>query len=68
MLYSYSYSFTFVTLKHQCQHVALHSVKTSGVPRGGWGLGCLTPPRNSEGPPKNHAKLNPIVKTVLKKC
>ena len=22
------------------------------------------PPRNSEGPPKNRAKLNPIVKTV----
>ena len=22
------------------------------------------PPRNSEGPPKNHTKLNPIVKTV----
>ena len=25
------------------------------------------PPRNSEGPPKNRAKLNPIVKTVKKK-
>jgi len=24
------------------------------------------PPRNSEGPPKNRAKLNPIVKTVKK--
>ena len=34
----------------------------SGVPRG-----CLNPPpRNSEGPTKNHAKLNPIVKTVKK--
>ena len=31
------------------------------------GFGVLTPPRNSEGPPKNRAKLNPIVKTVKKK-
>ena len=32
---------------------------------GGGGLGCSNPsPRNSEGPPKNRAKLNPIVKTV----
>ena len=34
----------------------------------GWGFGCSKPPpRNSEGPPKNRAKLNPIVKTV-KNC
>ena len=38
-------------------------IRRSGVPRGGWGV--QTPnPRNSEGPPKNRAKLNPIVKTV----
>ena len=36
----------------------------SGVPGGGSGV--QTPPRNSEGPPKNRAKLNPIVKTVKK--
>ena len=35
--------------------------------RGGvWGV-QNPPPRNSEGPPKNHAKLNPTVKTVKKK-
>ena len=28
--------------------------------------GVQTPPRNSEGPTKNRAKLNPIVKTVKK--
>jgi hypothetical protein len=40
----------------------------SGVPTGG-GLGVFKPPppRNSEGPPKNFAKLNPIVKIVKKK-
>ena len=32
----------------------------------GGGFGYSTPPRNSEGPPKNCAKLNPIVKTVKK--
>ena len=38
----------------------------SGVPRG---VGVFNPPpRNSEGPPKNRAKLNPIVKIVKKKC
>ena len=38
----------------------------NGVPWGG--LGSSTPlPRNSEGPTKNRAKLNPIVKTVKKK-
>ena len=31
---------------------------------GFWGV--QTPPRNSEGPLKNHAKLNPTVKTVTK--
>ena len=37
----------------------------SGVPGGG--VSCVQPPpRNSEGPPKNRAKLNPIVKTVKK--
>ena len=30
------------------------------------GVGVFKPPRNSEGPPKNRAKLNPIVKTVKK--
>ena len=36
---------------------------------GGEGFGCSNspPPRNSEGPPKNRAKLNPIVQTVKKK-
>ena len=35
-------------------------------PEGG-GFGCSNPtPRNSEGPPKNRAKLNSIVKTVKK--
>ena len=29
-----------------------YTLLTSGVPRGG-GLGCSTPPRNSEGPPKS---------------
>ena len=38
---------------------------SSGVPGGGFGLS--NPPRNSEGPPKDRAKLNPIVKTVKKK-
>ena len=33
----------------------------------GWGWGVQLPPRNSEGPTKNRAKLNPIVKTV-KNC
>ena len=37
---------------------------TSGVPRGGGVSGVQPPSRNSEGPPKNRAKLNPIVKTV----
>ena len=32
---------------------------------GGWGV-QHPPSRNSEGPPKNRAKLNPIVKTVKK--
>ena len=41
-------------------------VITSGVPRRGFGC-SNTPNRNSEGPPKNRAKLNPIVKTV-KNC
>ena len=31
--------------------------------RGGSGV-QTPPPRNSEGPPKNRAKLNPIVKTI----
>ena len=31
--------------------------------------GVQTPrPRNSEGPPKNRAELNPTVKTVKKNC
>ena len=30
------------------------------------GFGCSPLPRNSEGPPKNRAKLNPIAKTVKK--
>ena len=34
---------------------------------GGFGV-FKTPPRNSEGPPKNRAKLSPIVKTVKKNC
>ena len=38
----------------------------SGVPGGGFGCSNPPPPRNSEGPPKNRAKLNPIVKTVKK--
>ena len=38
----------------------------SGVPRGGVSGVQTPPPRNSEGPPKNRAKLNPTVKTVLK--
>ena len=29
-------------------------------------MGCSNPPQNSEGPTKNRAKLNPIVKTVKK--
>jgi hypothetical protein len=33
----------------------------------GEGVGVFKPPRNSEGPTKNRAKLNPIVKTV-KNC
>ena len=38
---------------------------SSGVPMGGGVWGVQTrPPRNSEGPPKNRAKLNPIVKNV----
>ena len=37
---------------------------TSGVPRGVSGV--QTPPRNSEGLPKNRAKLNPILKTIKK--
>ena len=36
----------------------------SGLPFGGFVV--FKPPRNSEGPPKNHATLNPIVKTVKK--
>ena len=40
---------------------------TNGVPRGGFGCSNPPPPRNSVGPPKNRAKLNPIVKTVKKK-
>jgi hypothetical protein len=39
---------------------------SSGVPRGVVGVFNPPPPRNSEGPPKNRAKLNPIVKTVKK--
>jgi len=35
--------------------------------RGGFGVFKSPLPRNSEGPPKNRAKLNPIVKTVKKK-
>jgi hypothetical protein len=35
--------------------------------RGVWGV-QNHPPRNSEGPPKYRAKLNPIVKTVKKNC
>ena len=38
----------------------------SGVPRGGVRVFKHRPPRNSEGPPKNRAELNPIVKTVKK--
>ena len=34
----------------------------------GGGSGVQPPPRNSEGPPNNRAKLNPIVKTVKKNC
>ena len=30
------------------------------------GFRVFNPPRNSEGPPKNHDKLDPIVKTVKK--
>ena len=33
---------------------------------GGVGVFKPPPPRNSEGPPKNRAKINPIVKTVKK--
>ena len=36
-------------------------------PRGGFGC-SNPPPRNSEGPPKNRAKLNATVKTVKKNC
>ena len=39
-------------------------LSTSGVPRGGSGV--ETPPRNSEGPPKNRVKRNLTVKTVKK--
>ena len=38
----------------------------SGVPRGWVRLFNPPCPRNSEGPPKDRAKLNPIVKTVKK--
>ena len=40
----------------------------SGVPPGVSGVQTLPPPKNSKGPPKNHAKLNSIVKTVKKNC
>ena len=40
--------------------------RESGVPGGGSDV-QTPPPRNSEGPPKNRAKLNAVVKTVLKK-
>ena len=44
------------------------SLSGSGVPGGGdSGVQTPPPPPNSEGPPKNRAKLNPIVKTV-KNC
>ena len=39
----------------------------SGVPGGGFRL-FKPPSRNSEGPPKNRAKLNQTVKTVKKNC
>jgi hypothetical protein len=46
----------------QNTHFILNQWRTQG------GFGCSNPPpRNSEGPPKNRAKLNPIVKTVKKK-
>ena len=47
-----------------------HSKKVHGHGQwrteGGFGVFKPPPPRNSEGPPKNLAKLNPIVKTVKK--
>ena len=39
-------------------------IPASGVSRGGFRVFKPPPPQNSEGPPKNRAKLNPIVKTV----
>ena len=46
----------------------LHSLQTFPVAYpGGWVVRVFNPPpRNSEGPPKNRDKLNPIVKTVKK--
>ena len=50
------------------QHWGKYSNSSSGSQwrtKGG-GRVFNSPPRNSEGPPKNRAKLNPIVKTVKK--
>ena len=56
---------SFVTAT--CLHTVVWRLEAdSGVPRGVWGV---QPPRpgNSEGPPKNRAKLNPICENCLKK-
>ena len=49
-------------------HLPRPTAHSSGVPRGVgvWGVQTPPPQKNSEGPPKNHAKLNLIVKTLKK--
>ena len=44
--------------EHALQVVATGIARASGVPGGVW---VFNTPRNSEGPPKNCANLNPIV-------
>ena len=52
-------------MERRCRLLRWYSVhgKSVAYPEG---VSGVQPPRNSEGPPKNRAKLNPIVKTVLK--
>jgi hypothetical protein len=64
------YKYTNTKTWNSAQHFSVYMAVlfdfswVSGVPGAGGGFGCSTPPRNSEGRPKNPAKLNPIVKTV----
>ena len=57
---------THLTSRFSCQNAAL---LMSAVAYPGGVSGVKTPPpRNSEGPPKNRAKFNTILKTVKKNC